>query len=169
MRENEILKGKCIDINHQGHGVIKFDTYALAYGKKWVFGYFNGSSTSLKVPDAMVSYEIPSGTYSDYQFKYLAVKLAESTDKYSDYILVEVWNKNTSTLIDCAVLNYDCDIANGDYLPMAAYLNDITFELNEGATSVSDTTLTSCVVKQNGAPVLNVTYSSNVATIEKVS
>lgn len=156
-------------------GFIKFGgTNGMAYGKKWAYGYYSGAMSSLDKPDAMVAYEIPSGSASDYEFKYLAVKLSTSTDKWADYYLVEVWNVRSNSLIDCAVLNYDCNIKGGELAPMYAYLNDITFELNEGSSSVSDSAFSSCVVKQNGEAVFNVTKGLNenntiVATIEKVN
>ena len=151
--------------------VIFGSTYGLAYGKKWSYTHYGGSISNLSKTDMMVTYEIPSGTsYSDYQFKYLAVKNATSTDSNSDYILVEIWHKSSNTLIDCAVLNYDW---SGDRSPMYAYLNDITFEMGDDCTTVSDSNFTSCVVKQNGVAIMNVTKSTDAnntitAVVEKL-
>ena len=133
-------KGRAID-SYEGTkdaGVLFFNkTSVVVYGEKWIYGHYSSAAkTSLHDPDAMVAYEIPSGSYSDYIYKYLAVKLPTSTDVNADYVLVEIWHKNTSTFVDCAVLNWDCDVKNGEYAPMYAYLNDITFEFTDGSTSV---------------------------------
>ena len=56
---------------------------------------------------------------------------------------------------------------------MYAYLNDITFEMGDDCTTVSDPNFTSCVVKQNGVAIMNVTKSTDAnntitAVVEKL-
>ena len=138
---------------------------AYAYGKQFGYGYYNLNMSNFDNPDAMVTFKTPAGrTYSEFEFKYLAIRNSSSTDRYADYLLVQAYDKTNSTVYAQTFIDYSVSPSIDNSYKT---LNDITFEFNEGASLLTDTAITSIVVKQGENTLLNVTSDGSAFTASK--